>query len=36
MFLNEDPEAPNYDPRHKIFRSPMQTSVGPIAPRQCR
>ena len=30
MFLNEDPEAPNYDPRHKIFRSPMQTSVGPM------
>ena len=29
MFIGEDPEAPNYDPEHKIFRSPIQTSVGP-------
>ena len=30
MFINEDPEAPNYNPRHKVFRSPIQTSVGPM------
>ena len=30
MFMDEDPEAPNYDPRHRIFRSPIQTSVGPM------
>ncbi len=30
MFMDEDPEAPNYDPKHRIFRSPMQTSVGPM------
>ena len=29
MSIGEDPEAPNYDPRYKIFRSPMQTSQGP-------
>ena len=31
MFIDEDPEAPNYDPQHKIFRNPIQTSVGPYA-----
>ena len=30
MFMDEDPEAPNYDPLHRIFRSPIQTSVGPM------
>ena len=30
MFMDEDPEAPNYDPQHRVFRSPIQTSVGPM------
>ena len=30
MFMGEDPEAPNYDAHHKVFRSPMPTSVGPM------
>ena len=30
MFMDEDPEAPNYDPQHKIMRSPVLTSVGPM------
>ena len=30
MFMDEDPEGPNYDPRHRVFRSPIQTSVGPM------
>lgn len=29
MYIGEDPQAPNYDPEHKIFRSPIQTSRGP-------
>ena len=29
MFIDEDSEAPNYDPEHNVFRSPIQTSVGP-------
>ena len=29
MFLGEDPEAPIYDPEHKIIRSPMHGSLGP-------
>ena len=29
MFMGEDPEADNYDRKYKIFRSPIQTSVGP-------
>ena len=29
MYIDEDPQAPNYDPEHKIFRSPIQTSRGP-------
>ena len=29
MYIGEDPQAPNYDPEHKIFRSPVQTSRGP-------
>ena len=27
--MNEDPEAPNYDPQHKIIRAPHNGSVGP-------
>jgi len=30
MFMGEDPEAPNYDPRYKVLRSPIPTSVGPM------
>ena len=29
FYMDEDPDAPNYDPQHKIFRSPMQSSIGP-------
>ncbi len=29
MYIGEDSQAPNYDPEHKIFRSPVQTSRGP-------
>ena len=29
MFIGEDPEAPNYDPEHKILRSPFHSSQGP-------
>ena len=29
FYMDEDPDAPNYDPQHKIFRSPIQSSVGP-------
>ncbi len=29
MYMDEDPDAQNYDPRHKVFRSPIQTSEGP-------
>ncbi len=29
VHIGEDPQAPNYDPEHKIFRSPIQTSRGP-------
>ena len=31
FYLNEDPEAPNYDPKHKIVRSPFSGSRGPRA-----
>jgi hypothetical protein len=30
MLMGEDPEAPNYDARYKVFRSPFQTSRGPL------
>ena len=30
MFMGEDPEAPNYDPAHKVFRSPYLSSQGPL------
>jgi hypothetical protein len=29
FYLNEDPEAPNYDPQHKIIRAPHNGSGGP-------
>ena len=29
MYMGEDPEAPNYDPTHKIIRSPFHGGVGP-------
>jgi hypothetical protein len=29
LYMNEDPEAPNYDPRHKIIRSLHNGSRGP-------
>lgn len=30
MFIGEDPESPNYDPVHKIIRSPIHGSRGPF------
>ncbi|MDA0334906.1 MAG: hypothetical protein O2782_07060, partial [bacterium] len=30
MYTGEDPEAPNWDPEHKIIRSPFPTSKGPV------
>ena len=30
MFMGEDPEAPNYDPAYKVFRSPYLSSQGPL------
>ena len=30
MFMGEDPEAPNYDPEHRVFKSPYQSSQGPL------
>ena len=30
MFMGQDPKVPNYDLRHRIFRSPVQTSLGPL------
>jgi len=30
LYLNEDPEAPNYDPRHRLIRSPFSGSKGPL------
>lgn len=29
MYMDEDPEAPNYDPKYKLIKSPMQSSQGP-------
>ena len=29
MYMDEDSEAPNYDPKYKIIRSPFHGSVGP-------
>ena len=30
MYIGEDPEASNWDPVHKIIRSPFPTSKGPV------
>ncbi len=30
FYMNEDPQAPNYDPRHKIIRSMINGSRGPM------
>lgn len=30
FYMNEDPDAPNYDPRHKIIRSLFNGSRGPL------
>jgi hypothetical protein len=30
FYLNEDPDAPNYDPKHKIIRSMFNGSRGPL------
>jgi hypothetical protein len=30
FYMNEDPEAPNYDPRHKIIKSMFNGSRGPL------
>ncbi len=30
LYMNEDPEAPNYDPQHKIIRSLWTGSKGPM------
>ena len=29
FYMNEDPEAPNYDPKLKLIRSPINGSAGP-------
>lgn len=29
FYLNEDPDAPNYDPEHRIIRAPHNGSAGP-------
>lgn len=33
LYMNEDPEAPNYDPQHKIIRSIWTGSKGPMLSR---
>ncbi len=30
MYIGEDPNAPNWDPVHKIFRSPLHGGAGPL------
>ena len=30
FYMNEDEEAPNYDPEHKLIRSPYNGSTGPV------
>ncbi|MCI0358041.1 MAG: hypothetical protein L0211_06135 [Planctomycetaceae bacterium] len=30
LYMNEDPQAPNYDPQHKIIRSMFNGSRGPL------
>ena len=36
FYMNEDPEAPNYDPKHKIIRSIWNGSRGPMLRRATR
>lgn len=33
LYMNEDPEAPNYDPKHKIIKSIWNGSLGPMLRR---
>ncbi|MCZ6673016.1 MAG: hypothetical protein O7C75_08755 [Verrucomicrobia bacterium] len=33
FYMNEDPDAPNYDPEHKLIRSMMNGSRGPLMRR---
>jgi len=33
LYMNEDPSAPNYDPKHKIIRSLWNGSLGPMLRR---
>jgi hypothetical protein len=33
FYMNEDPDAPNYDPEHKIIRSAINGSRGPLMRR---
>ena len=30
MYIGEDPEAPNWDPEHKMIRSPLHGGAGPM------
>ncbi len=30
MYMGDDPEAPNYDPRYRVIRSPLTGSRGPV------
>ena len=30
FYMNEDPDLPNYDPQHRIIRSPFSGSKGPL------
>ncbi|MBI1925164.1 hypothetical protein HYR99_13060 [Candidatus Poribacteria bacterium] len=30
FYMNEDPDVPNYDPKHRIIRSPFSGSKGPL------
>ncbi|MCY4528334.1 MAG: hypothetical protein OXD46_04800 [Chloroflexi bacterium] len=30
MYIGEDPDAPNWDPEYKIFRSPLHGGAGPM------
>jgi hypothetical protein len=36
LYMNEDPEAPNYDPEHRIIRSIWNGSRGPMLRRATR
>ncbi len=30
MYIGEDPDAPNWDPEHRVFRSPLHGGAGPM------